>query len=186
MPPSARPARDPEPPREETAGTPIEGALEELCPIAFRVAYSVLRHREDAEDVAQEALVRAHDRFEGLRDRERLKPWLVRIAWRMAINRRRGDRRRERREQALEAPAPPSVEQTAVEHQVREHLHRELEALPESLRQVLVLAAIQGYQVREVARLLALPEGTVKSRLFEARKRLAERLRCVVKTSDPR
>ena len=68
--------------------------LRESSSLAFRVAYGVLRHREDAEDVAQEAFVRAHRSIAQLRDRERFRAWLVRMTWRLAIDRRRTDKRR--------------------------------------------------------------------------------------------
>jgi RNA polymerase sigma-70 factor (ECF subfamily) len=76
----------------------FEVALVESSPLAFRVAYSVLRHRQDAEDVAQEALIKAHRSFQQLRDRQRFRAWLVRMTWRLAIDRRRADLRRTARE----------------------------------------------------------------------------------------
>jgi RNA polymerase sigma-70 factor (ECF subfamily) len=60
-----------------------------------------------------------------------------------------------------------------------EHLWRAIDALPEKLRVVVVLGAIQGHDIHSIARLLELPEGTVKSRLYLARKGLAESLRCL-------
>src|SRR5438876_1703877 len=78
----------------------FESRLLESSTLAFRVAYGVLRHRQDAEDVAQEAFVKAYRSFSQLRDRERFRAWLVRMTWRLAIDRRRGDRRRLARETA--------------------------------------------------------------------------------------
>src|SRR3954463_12045051 len=80
----------------------FEARLVETSTLAFRVAYGVLRHREDAEDVAQEAFVRAHRSFAQLRDRDRFRAWLVRMTWRLAIDRQRGDRRRLARERSPE------------------------------------------------------------------------------------
>src|SRR5438132_3730477 len=77
----------------------FEARLLESSALAFRVAYSVVRHREDAEDVAQEAFAKAYRSFHQLRDRQRFRAWLVRMAWRLAIDRLRTDRRREAREQ---------------------------------------------------------------------------------------
>ena len=149
--------------------------------LAIRVAYGVLRNREDAEEAAQEAFARAYAQFATLRDRERFRAWLVRITWRLALDRQRANRRRQRREQAaLESEPGPTADDLAARHEVHERLWRAVDALPEHLRSVLVLAAIEGYDVREVARLLELPEGTVKSRLHAARKRLRESLRCLV------
>jgi RNA polymerase sigma-70 factor (ECF subfamily) len=61
-----------------------------------------------------------------------------------------------------------------------EHLWSAIEALPEKLRLVVVLSGIEGHDVREVAALLDVPEGTVKSRLFHARRQLKERLSWMV------
>jgi RNA polymerase sigma-70 factor (ECF subfamily) len=157
----------------------FEARLRESSSLAFRVAYGVLRHRQDAEDVAQDAFVRAHRSFRQLRDRDRFRAWLVRMTWRLAIDRWRADRRRTAREESVDMPHAASVEQQAVAHDRAAHLRSAIEALPEKLRIVIVLAAIEEHDIREVARLLGVPEGTVKSRLFLARKALAEKLRCL-------
>src|ERR1041385_2476753 len=77
----------------------FEDRLRESTTLAFRVAYSVLRHREDAEDVAQEAFAKAYRSFRQLRDRGRFRAWLVRLTWRLALDRRRSDQRRAIREE---------------------------------------------------------------------------------------
>jgi RNA polymerase sigma-70 factor (ECF subfamily) len=143
--------------------------------LAFRVAFSVLRQQQDAEDVAQEAFVRAHRSFHKLRDRQRFRAWLVRTTWRLALDHRRGEKRRELRDRAhglsmLSAPHHPDATARRIE------LWAALDRLPEKLRIAMVLSAIDGHDISEVARLLALPEGTVKSRLFHARRLLRERL----------
>jgi RNA polymerase sigma-70 factor (ECF subfamily) len=156
----------------------FEARLGESSLLAFRVAYGVLRHRQDAEDVAQETLVRAHRKLSSLRDRERFRAWLVRIAWRLAIDHRRSGRRREVREQAsLDCAPEQSAEDLAAAGEFRERLWRAIDALPQALRIVVVLGGIEGHKMSELAALLSLPEGTVKSRLHIARTRLAEALR---------
>lgn len=155
----------------------FEERIPDLGALAFRVAYGVLRHREDAEDVAQDALVRAYRSLERLRDPERLRPWLVRVAWRLALDHRRSGKRRERREQVAHGALAPEAVAVAKAGERRELLWTAIDALPEKLRLVTVLAGIEGYGLRQVAALLGLPEGTVKSRLFLARKRLLEALR---------
>src|SRR2546428_14110089 len=63
----------------------FEERLAECRPLAYRVARGVLRNTADAEDVAQEALLRAYRQFDRLRDRNRFRAWLVRIAFRLAL-----------------------------------------------------------------------------------------------------
>ena len=153
--------------------------LRESSSLAFRVAYGVLRHREDAEDVAQEAFVRAHRSIAQLRDRERFRAWLVRMTWRLAIDRLRTDKRRALREMAVTPQPGLTAEQLASAPERARRLWEAIDELPEKLRIAIVLASIEGHDVAEVARLLDIPEGTVKSRLFLARQQLAEKLQCL-------
>src|SRR6266481_3989454 len=88
---------------DEALEREFEARLVESSTLAFRVAYGVLRDRQDAEDVAQEAFVKAYRSFRQLRDRERFRAWLVRMTWRLAIDRQRGDRRRMARDRSAEA-----------------------------------------------------------------------------------
>src|SRR5438552_1094570 len=100
-------------PMEQDFDREFEARLAESSSLAFRVAYSVLRHREDAEDVAQEAFAKAYRNFRQLRERDRFRAWLVRITWRMAINRYRSERRRAIREQLpVESSASPTTVDT--------------------------------------------------------------------------
>jgi RNA polymerase sigma-70 factor (ECF subfamily) len=185
----------------------FESRLVETSTLAFRVAYGVLRHKQDAEDVAQEAFVKAYRNFRDLRNRERFRAWLVRMTWRLAIDRRRNDRRRGAREdRAAEvqraatshsytadrmpaAATSPSAQGSRAVQGISPVVHDDLEAreraerlwaaidaLPEKLRIAIVLANIEEHDIGEVARLLDVPEGTVKSRLFLARRRLKELL----------
>ncbi len=165
----------------ETLAREFEGQLAESARLAFRVALGVLRNRAEAEDVAQETLLRAYRNFHRLREAARLRPWLVRVAWRLALDRIRSAKRRERREVAFAEPNHQSTAEEIVAFREFEgRLRAAMDELPEKLRLVVVLSAIEGYQTREVAGLLRVPEGTVKSRLFLARKRLAEKLKCFV------
>lgn len=170
--------------RDDALEREFEERLRESSSLAFRVAYGVLRHREDAEDVAQEAFAKAHRALAQLRDREKFRAWLVRMTWRLAIDWQRSHRRRIAREQVADVPPPSSTtEQAVLANERARHLWQAIDALPEKLRVVIVLAGIEEYDVRAVAELLDVPEGTVKSRLFLARKDLAERLRWLVNDS---
>ena len=165
---------------DEDLAREFEVRLVESSTLAFRVAFSVLRQREDAEDVAQEAFAKAYRRFRQLRERDRFRQWLVRMTFRMALDRLRSNRRRLARE-SVEAGLQSRLAQTTTGDVVlaqerSEQLWHAIDALPEKLRLVIVLAGIQGHDIREVATLLDVPDGTVKSRLFLARKQLRERL----------
>ena len=117
----------------------FEARLHESSTLAFRVAYGVLRHRQDAEDVAQDAFAKAYRSFRQLRDRDRFRAWLVRMTWRLAIDRWRADRRRSMREQFADLPAVATTESVAVARERSAQLWRAIDALPEKLRVVVVL-----------------------------------------------
>src|ERR1700739_1451513 len=133
----------------------FEARLAECGPLAFRIAQSVLRNAADAEEVAQEALLRAYRKFARLQDVTRFRAWLVRITFRLALDRWRSAKRRERRETEWSSPehrpAPPSAEQIAASNEFQARLGRALEEISEKLRMVLLLAAIEGYTLEEVA-----------------------------------
>jgi RNA polymerase sigma-70 factor (ECF subfamily) len=171
--------------RESALDREFEQRIADSPKLAYRVALAVLRNTAEAEDVAQEAMLRAFRSFHRLRDRERFRFWLVRTAWRLSLDRIRGARRRERREQiAIRDTLTAHVEDVAAAQEFDSEVAAALDSLPERLRIVIVLAAIEGHNTSEVAKLLNLPEGTVKSRLFKARKRMAEKLQWLVKNTQ--
>lgn len=163
-----------------------ESLLIENAPLAFRVARGVLRNDADAEDVAQEALLRAYHRFERLRDHARFRAWLVRISFRIALDRLRAFKRRQQREAQWVFENSRSATHHGDNAEFQRQFDRALEELPEKQRLVMLLAAMQGHSLDEVSVLLAVPVGTVKSRLFFARKTLAEKLRCFVNPIEKR
>jgi RNA polymerase sigma-70 factor (ECF subfamily) len=167
----------------------FEERLAECGSLAYRVARGVLRNTADAEDVAQEAMLRAYRRFDRLRDRTRFRAWLVRIAFRLALDRLRSGKRRELRDtvwfQPEHHPPAANAEDLAVSNEFQGHLENALAELPEKLRLALLLAAMEGHTIEEIAGMLAISTGTVKSRIFYARRQLAEKLRChanIIKT----
>jgi RNA polymerase sigma-70 factor (ECF subfamily) len=168
----------------------FEQRLADCGPLAYRVARGVLRNTADAEDVAQEALLRAYRRFDRLRDRNRFRAWLVRIAFRLALDRLRSGKRRELRDtlwsQPEHQPRAATAEDLAASNEFQAHLETALAELPEKLRLVLLLAAMEGHTIDEIASMLSISTGTVKSRIFYARRQLAEKLRCHANTVKTR
>jgi RNA polymerase sigma-70 factor (ECF subfamily) len=160
----------------------FEERLAECGPLAYRVARGVLRNTADAEDVAQEALLRAYRKFDRLRDRNRFRAWLARITFRLALDRLRSGKRRELRDtlwsQPEHQPRAATAEDLAASSEFQAHLDNALAELPEKLRLVLLLAAMEGHTIDEIASMLGISTGTVKSRIFYARRQLAEKLRC--------
>src|SRR5881409_2699401 len=112
----------------------FEARLVESSTLAFRVAFGVLRHWQDAEDVAQEAFVKAYRRFSQLRDRERFRAWLVRMTWRLAIDRQRGDRRRAARETATHAATSADTADEVIARERAANLWSAIDGLPGKLR----------------------------------------------------
>ena len=169
----------------------FEARLVDSSTLVFRIAFSVLRQREDAEDVAQEAFAKAYRSFRQLRDRTRFRAWLVRMTWRMALDRQRANRRRLARERPAiddETHGDCHTNRTTADvvaaRERADHLWKAIESLPEKLRLVVVLAGIEGHDMNEVGALLGVPEGTVKSRLFLARRQLKECLSWMVTDVD--
>ena len=156
---------------------------------AFALAYQMVRQREDAQDIAQEAFVRA---FRGLRDfqgQAAFKTWLHRIVVNLALDalRRRGrqpaaayDDAREPGEEAREEVGTRPDEdpdRSLQAREVGEAIRMALEELPAPQRAALLLREVQGLSYREIAQVLGCAVGTVMSRLHYARGRLRERLR---------
>ena len=169
--------------RDEELEREFDARLVESSGLAFRVAFSVLRQREDAEDVAQDAFAKAHRYFRQLRDPARFRSWLVRMVWRMALDRRLSDQRRSARDVEHGNLHGGSPTDAMVSEERAQMLWEAIDALPEKLRSVIVLASIEGHDVAAVAQLLGIPQGTVKSRLFLARQQLKERLQWLTKTA---
>ena len=143
----------------------------------FRVAFALLRNAHDAEDIAQETFLKLYrnGRWRGIRDE---RAFLARTAWRMALDLRRAPNLDAA---DVEADAMPSrmasPEQQAMSANSTAALHRMIDSLPEELRQPLVLAGIDEMTSREIAAVLRIPEGTVRTRLMRARKLLKDKLR---------
>jgi RNA polymerase sigma-70 factor (ECF subfamily) len=121
--------------------------------------------------------VRAFDRLDRFRGDSALATWLTRIAVTVSLNAIRRRRRRGDRELGLdEAVALRAAEPAGVEVDLRERIARAIASLPEIYRATVVLHDVEGYTHAEIASLLGVPEGTCKTRLFVARRKLREML----------
>ena len=169
--------------RAESNHDVLERMVQEHSRLVYRIAYAVLRSHHDAEDSTQETFMRVLRYSSKLPEVEDPKTWLARVAWRVAVDRSR--QRRRTREIPLEDPEKPVAEvpssdtpadQTVQGTQIGVALEKMIAALPEKLRQPLILSTIEEMSPREVAATLGISEAAVRSRVFRARQILREKL----------
>ena len=140
---------------------------------ARRVARAVLQDPEDADDAAQDAFLSALVKLEQYDPSRPFGPWLMRIVANAATDRRR--RRRVRQAEALDegliagGQRPDAVAEREL---LGERLRQALAELPERRRMAVVLFDVEGYSHAEIGGILGMPEGTVRSEVFHARRRL--------------
>ena len=153
----------------------FERRVRECQRVVYQIAYSVVRNQQDAEDVAQETFARAHQKLAALREPARFRAWVTQISRRLALNRLRTNARTRRREETANSDAALRTIDIAGLAEDRMFVQRvcaAIERLPEKLREVMMLSAIQDLDGADIARILEIPEGTVRSRLHLARKQL--------------
>lgn len=146
--------------------------------LLYRVVFSILRDPAEAEDVVQDAFLRVLERPAALAEVREFRPWLVRIAWNLAL-----DRRRRRRPQQMDAVFAATLsghsipaDQALADMQQMATVLREMDRLPETERHVLLLSAFDELGTAEIAAVLGRSESAVRALLFRGRKRLRERL----------
>jgi RNA polymerase sigma-70 factor (ECF subfamily) len=147
--------------------------VERHARFVFRVAYSLLRHPQDAEDAVQEMLLNLYRRraWIGLRDE---RAFLARAVWRTALDRIR--QRRSYAEIADLTTAAPDPERMAVGADLNQRVHALVDRLPEELRQPLALSTVEEMNSRQIAEVMGIAEGTVRTRLMRARQLLRDKL----------
>ena len=162
------------------------GALIEIHQaMARRVAYTILEDREDADDAAQEGFLSAWRAIARYDPSRAFRPWLMQIVVNAARDLRR--RRRVRAVDSLDAISPASRDNPAREAgdiDLGERLRAALATLPERQRLAVVLFDAEGYAQAEIAALLRIPEGTVKSDVFHGRRALRRVLSTVKEEWD--
>jgi RNA polymerase sigma-70 factor, ECF subfamily len=161
-----------------SAETDLTALVHNYSGLIYRVALSLLRNPSEAEDVVQDVFVRILQRQRELDDIVELRPWLIRIAWNLAIDRRRKVRPEQMDDLFVASlvsaslPADQALEESS-------RIHRALEAiekLPHRERQVLLLSAMEELTTAEIGAVLGKSESTVRSLLFRARTHLSRRL----------
>ncbi len=146
--------------------------------LLFRVVYSVLRSRSEADDVVQDVFLRVLEHRHSLATVRDMRVWLIRIAWNLAL-----DQKRRKRPEQLDdnfsrslvsgtLPADAAIEET----QRFATVLREIERLPKAERHVLLLSALEELGTAEIASILERSESAVRALLSRARARLRERL----------
>jgi RNA polymerase sigma-70 factor (ECF subfamily) len=166
----------------------FEAAAREHRSFLLQIAVASTRNPTDAEDVVQEALMRGYRGIKRFRGDCPLRIWLSRIVVRVAINHHRSLARRLKRwvffadleavredgsVQEFEPADPLGFFDREALLDIRKHVSR----LPDDFRVPLVMLAVEGLTIPEIAAILEIPQGTVKSRIFYARKRLKETLK---------
>lgn len=152
----------------------------------YRLAFRLTRNEADARDLVQDAFLRAFQHFDGFTPGTNCRAWLFTIAYSVFVNRYR----RQQRESTLppSGSTAESLDERAIDHRswspttparaaAAADVELALAELPDDFRVAIVLVDIEGLSYEEAAAVLDCPVGTVRSRLFRARKHLAERLR---------
>lgn len=155
--------------------------------LCYHVAFKILRNTSDAEEIIQDAFIKVYGALAEFRGEASLKTWILRIVWRLSLNRQRDRARSSWVRLGLDGHGETEVESVPGRHtehpdrayQARDTREKILEAvdrLPEPLRQALVLHGFEELGYDDVARILQVPVGTVCSRIHSARRKLAKDL----------
>ena len=172
-------------------------------PKIFQYAYMMCGHREDAEEVAQETLLRVFEKFEQLREPERMKPWVFRIARNACLMKRRKSTYAPSQELSLDELMPAFrqegngkkieiadwsalPEDQAINAQLGRILRRTIEGLPEIYRAAIVLRDMEELSTKEAAEVLEISEDTLKTRLHRARLAVRKQLDQYLQTAEVR
>jgi len=148
---------------------------------AYAIALSILANRSDAEDVCQDAWVRALERLEDCRQPDRFAAWLLRIVRNRALNHLQYRRVRTAQplEDAFGPEGPPGggdPSRALEQRRLRERLEQALEQVPDNHREVLLLHDLAGWDHRDIAKAIGITENLCRQRLFQARVRMRKLL----------
>jgi RNA polymerase sigma-70 factor (ECF subfamily) len=168
---------------ELLAGTP--GAFDRFVghfrPKIFQYSWLMCGDREDAEEVAQETMLRVFESFDQLRDPDRVRAWVFRIAKNVCLMKRRKSIYAPSRELPLEDAQPqadlgPLPDRQVLAVELKAALHQAIGSLPEIYRAVVILRDIEELSTEETAQLLEIPTDVVKTRLHRGRLALKQKM----------
>lgn len=172
----------------EAKAPTVEALIASYSKMVFRIAYSILRNHHDAEDAVQECFLRVWKHKDRLHQVSNEKTWLARVAWTTALDKRRSGRKMlllndsETGADEMESlsDSSPAADEQLAQQQKQQLLQRLIAALPDELGQTLELSTVYELNSAEIAEVMKIPEGSVRTRLFRARKQLKEKLAIVL------
>jgi RNA polymerase sigma-70 factor, ECF subfamily len=138
----------------------------------YHLAYRTLRDVEEAKDVAQEAFFKAYRSLRTFKPGAKFSTWIFAITYHACCDRLNRRKRYSSEEMPERADTGPGPEAQAIALDQSRRLHDAIDALPEKYRAVITLYHLQGRQYEEIATVLGLPMGTVKTHLFRAKEHL--------------
>jgi RNA polymerase sigma-70 factor (ECF subfamily) len=175
---------------DQELGHELEAVVRQHARFVYQVAYLLLRNHHDAEDSTQETFMRVWRYRKRLPEARDLKAWLARIAWRVALDRRKNTAEISLAD-AAEAvfklyAAGESAEKIAGAKQMAVLLDQLIATLPGKLRDPMLLSLDQELTQAEIGRVLNIPESSVRTRLFRARQMLRQKLSSILEGKNAR
>ena len=175
---------------DQELGHELEAVVRQHARFVYQVAYLLLRNHHDAEDSTQETFMRVWRYRKRLPEARDLKAWLARIAWRVALDRRKNSAEISLAD-AAEAvfklyAAGESAEKIAGAKQMAVLLDQLIATLPGKLRDPMLLSLDQELTQAEIGRVLNIPESSVRTRLFRARQMIRQKLSSILEGKNAR
>ncbi len=163
---------------QEDTGEVITALVREYSTMLYRVAYSVTRNAAEAEDIVQEAFLRVLKHREKLQEIRDARVWLVRIAWNLALDRKRRAKTRPETEHIdtharTLTTAERRADESVISSQECARILELIDRLPKKEREALLLSAVEELSTAEIAAICSTTESSIRSRIFRARKELA-------------
>ena len=166
-------------------GTAYRGLVEKYQTRIYQVVYGIVRNTEDARDITQDAFVKAYKGLPKFRLESSFYTWIYRIAYNLAIDLTRKQKRRQTTGDFDETIATKDADGALLEQHHRDNPRKvverkelyklimdALEKLPDEQKQIILLREVEGMSYKEIGEVMDIPEGTVMSRLYYARKKL--------------